>query len=131
MLTHCPGHRKLGLSSLEENISDTTREWACINLKVLDMPVVINDYNKNFQPRMGYHPGRPTPPVLKKDEKRHFKKLEKFYQQIGKLINLGVLRLESAHWNRSDYISNTPYFRIKYKMFWFPAILSLPRPEKK
>lgn len=106
-------------------------EWACVNLKVLDMSVVINDYTKDFQPRTGYHLGRPTPLVMKKGEKRHFKKLETFYRQIGRLVNLEILRLEGAHWNRSDYISNTPYFRIEYKNFWFPAMLSLPRPEKK
>lgn len=106
-------------------------EWACFNLKVLDMPVVINDYSKDFQSKTGYYLGRPTPLVMRKDEKRHFKKLEKFYQQIGRLVNLEFLRLEGAHWNRSDYISNTPYFRIEYRDFWFPAMLSLPRPVKK
>ncbi|KAG0297036.1 hypothetical protein BGZ97_004372 [Linnemannia gamsii] len=106
-------------------------EWACVNLRVLDMPVEINDYSKDFQPMSGYHLDRPTPLVLKSDEKRHFKKLEKFYQQIGRLVNLEYLRLESAHWNRSDYTSNASYFRSEYKNYWFPAMLSLPRPDKK
>ncbi|KAG0286418.1 hypothetical protein BGZ96_009464 [Linnemannia gamsii] len=105
-------------------------EWACMNLRVLDMPVVINDYNKDFQPRIGYYLGRPTPLVLKNDEKRHFKKLERFYQQIGRLVNLEFLRLEGAHWNKSDN-ANTPHFHTEYSDVWFPAMLSLPCPDKK
>ncbi|KAK5808374.1 hypothetical protein F5H01DRAFT_324679 [Linnemannia elongata] len=95
------------------------------------MLVVINGYNKDFQQRTGYHLSRPTPLFLKENEKRRFKKLELFYRQIGRLVNLEILRLEGAQWNRSDYISKTPYFRIEYRMFWFPAVLSLPRSEKK
>ncbi|KAG0365764.1 hypothetical protein BGX24_003974, partial [Mortierella sp. AD032] len=96
--------------------------WACTKIRELELTIGLND-GIAWVPEEGapvpYY-DRPPPLTLTDDEKQAFGKLERFYRQIGSLVQLKRLHLNARHFDMSRQAFDTYEFE-----FPFPALLSL------